>query len=184
MKIRINTSPLANLFQQKHYISWLLYGLSTLLILLLQTAPRFFPSLLGVRPAPLIGFVICVAILGGTRTGVTVGVLAGLLCGIYSHHLFGFDALVFMLLGLIAGLLVEWFLRANFYTALLLCAGGILSYSLLEWLFCYAVLGRVDLAAILFKFILPSGLYTFALTPLVYWFSLVLARFVRRCVNN
>ncbi len=184
MKTRVNTGPLANLMQKKHYLTWLIYGLSTLLVLLLQTAPRCFPTVIGARPMPLTAFVICVAILGGARTGATVGVLAGLLWGVFSARVFGFDALVLMLFGLVAGLLVEWFLRANFYTALLLCGAGVLMHCILEWFFCYVIFGQENLGEILVKVLLANAVYTFLLTPLVYGFVLLIARFVRRRING
>ena len=184
MKTRVGKGPVSNLFAQKRVIVWLVYALSTLLLLVVQTAPRFFPAIGGARPMPLLTFVICVAVLGGARTGVTVGVIAGVLWGVFSSRLFGFDALLLMLLGLAAGLLVEWLLRANFYTALLLCAGGILLYVLFDWLFFYVIFQRAQPFAILFKVLLPSGLYTVLLTPIVYAFSLLIARFVRRKENG
>lgn len=184
MKTHVNKSPFSNLLQKKHYILWLVYGLSTLLVLLLQSAPRFFPSVFSARPAPLTVFVICVAVLGGARTGATIGAFAGLLWGVFSFRLFGFDALLLMLFGLVAGLLVEWFLRANFFTALLLSSCGVLLHVLLEWLICYVLLGKENLGEILFRALLPNGIYTILLTPLIYGFSLLLARFVRRQVNG
>ncbi len=184
MKLRVNTGPLSNAFQQKNYISWLIYGLSTLLIVLLQMAPRMIPAIFYFRPLPIVVFVICVAVLGGARTGVTVGVLAGLFCGMFSTHIFGFDVLMLMLFGLIAGLLVEWLLRANLYSALLLSFVGLLIYCLAEWLFGYVLKGYEDLSSILFRVILPCGGYTVLLTPLVYWFALAITRFVRRRLNG
>lgn len=184
MKTRVNTGPFQNLLQKKNAVLWLVYGLSTLLVLLLQSAPRFFPAVFFARPTPLTVFVICVAVLGGARTGATVGVFSGLLWGVFSSRLFGFDALLLLLLGLAAGLLVEWFLRANFFTALLLGSCGVFLHALLEWLFCYVIFGKENLSEILFKVLLPNGIYTVLLIPFVYGFSLLLARFVRRRLAN
>lgn len=184
MKNRVNKSPFVNLLQEKHYLVWLIYGLSTLLVLLSQTAPRFFPTIVGARPMPLLTFVICVAVFSGARTGATIGVLAGVLWGVFSSHVFGLDALLLMLLGLVAGLLVEWFFRANFFTAILLCSCGILLHVLVEWVFCYVIFEKENLFEILFKVLLPNGLYTLLITPVVYGFSLLLARFARRRANG
>ncbi len=180
MKTRVNSSPFSTLLQQKNYLPWLLYGLSTLLVLLLQTAPRIFPTVSFARPFPLVAFVICTAVLGGARAGAAVGVFSGILWGVFSFRLFGFDALLLMLCGLAAGLLVEWFLRANFYTALLLSSSGVLLYVLLEWFFCYAIFRKENLSEILFKVLLPNGLYTLVTIPLTYLLCYLIARFVRR----
>lgn len=183
MKTRVNANPLAMLLQEKNYLPWLVYGLSTLLVLLLQSAPKVFPTILDARPVPLVTFVICAGVLGGARVGASIGVLAGLLWGVFSFRLFGFDAMILLVLGLVAGVLVEWFLRANFFTALLLCSCGMLLHLLLEWLFCYAIFGKENLSAILFNVLLPNGVYTVLLTPLVFWFAYIIARFVRRKMN-
>ncbi len=180
MKTRVNTGPFSNLLQYKNVIIWLVYVLSTILVLVLQSAPRFFPSIFGIRPFPLVPYVICVAVFGGARTGATVGLLSGLLWGVFSTHVYGFDALVLMLFGLVAGLLVEWFLRANFYTALVLCASATVAYCLLEWLCCFVFVGRANVWATLFTVLLPNGVYTVILIPLVFLFTLAIARFVRR----
>ncbi len=184
MKTRVNSGFFSKLLKQKQYPVWLVYGLSTLLVLLLQIAPRGFPTVFGARPMPLTVFVICVATLAGARTGATIGVLAGLLWGVFSSHLFGFDALLLMLFGLVAGLLVEWFLRANFYTALLLCFGGVALHCLLEWIFCHVIFGHENLVEIFTQVLLPNGAYTVVLTPLIYGFALLIARFARRYLNS
>lgn len=182
MKNRVNKSPFAHLLQKKNYLIWIAYGLSTLLVLLLQTSPRAFPTIFGARPMPMLTFVICVAIFSGARTGAAIGLAAGVLCGIFSFYVFGFDAILLMLFGLAAGLLSEWFLRANFFTAMLLCSCGVFLRVLLEWIFCYVIFDKENLFEILYKVLLPNGLYTLLLTPVVYGFSLLLARFARRRV--
>ena len=184
MKTRVNSNPFTTLLQQKNYLPWLLYGQATLLVLLLQTAPNFILPVFHARPIPLVSFVICVAVLGGARTGVTVGVLAGILWGVFSFRTFALDALVLMLFGLTVGLLVEWYLRANFYTAMLLCAGGVALYVLLEWFFCYVIFQKENLSEILFKVLLPNGIYTLVVAPLVYMFCYLIARFIRRRANT
>ncbi len=184
MNTRVNSGSFRNLLQKKNVVLWLVYGFSTLLILLLQSAPQFFPTVFYARPTPLTVFVICVAVLGGARTGATIGVFAGLLWGVFSSRLFGLDALILLAFGLAAGLLVEWFLRANIFTALLLGSCGVILHVLFEWLFCYVIFARENLSEILFKVLLPNGIYTIILIPLIYGFSLLLARFVRRRQGN
>ncbi len=184
MKTRVNSNPLATLLQQKNYLSWLIYGLSTLLVVLLQAAPNAIPTVLNARPIPLIVFVISVAVLGGARTGTAVGVLAGLLWGVFSFRVFAFDAIVLMLFGLVAGLLVEWYLRANFFTAMLLCSCGIVLHIFIEWLLCYVIFQKENSVEILFKVLLPNGAYTLLSAPLIYMLCYLIARFIRRRANT
>ena len=129
---------------------------------------------------PIVLLVVCVALCEGAQAGAIIGALSGLLWGIYSFRLFGFDALVLMLIGLTAGLLVEWLLRANLLTALLLCTGASLAQALLEWLFCYVLFFKEQVLVVLCRVYLPNCLYTAVLTPLMYWLVLGLARLIRR----
>lgn len=171
------------LFRHKNYLSLLIYGLAALTVLLLQNAPHLFPTLWGARPVPIVLLVVCVALCEGAQAGAIIGALSGLLWGIYSFRLFGFDALVLMLLGLTAGLLVEWLLRANLLSALLLCTGACLAQALLEWLFCYVLFFKEQVLAVLCRVYLPNCLYTVLLTPLMYWLVLGLARLIRRSIR-
>lgn len=171
-------------FWSKTYVSWLVYGLLALLILVMQTAPRLFPAVVFARPVPLVPFVVCVALFEGARIGAGIGLIAGLLWDVYSFRLFGFDALLLMAIGLAVGLLVQWLLRANFLSALLLSAGAILLQAVLEWLFCHVLFQKEELLTWLVKVYLPNAAYTMVLVPLIYWLALAVARFLRRRANS
>ncbi len=167
-------------FRHKNVSSLLVYGIGALVLLLLQNAPSFFPTVWYARPIPLISYVVCVAVLEGAKAGAIIGALSGLLWGLYAFRVFGFDALLLMLIGLIAGLLVEWLLRANFLSAMLLCAASVVAQSLIEWLFSYVVFYKPIAFAVLLQSYLPNCLYTILLSPVVYGLVLWLARLLRR----
>ncbi len=168
------------LFRHRNYSSILLYSAGALLLLLLQAAPNVFPTVWFARPVPLVLYVVCVGVFEGAKAGALIGALSGLLWGLYSFRLFGFDALILLAIGLTAGLLVEWLLRANFLTAALLCGCAVLLQALLEWFFTYVLFQREGVFAILLQAYLPNCLYTILLMPLVYWCVLLLARLLRR----
>lgn len=176
----MKTKRSTGLFWVRNYLSWILYGLGALLIVLLQMAPRFFPVILNARPAPLLLFVVCVAVFEGPKVGAAVGVFAGLLWDLYSFRLFGLNAFILLLISITVGLLVQWLLRANFLSGMLLCAGGVLAHTLLDWLLCYALFLHNETGVVLLHVYLPNALYTMALAPFIYWMVLVMARFLRR----
>lgn len=167
-------------FRHKNISSLILYGVGALLILILQNAPSFFPTIWYARPLPLISYVVCVAALEGAKAGAIIGALSGVLWGLYAMRVFGFDALLLMLIGLVAGLLVEWLLRANFLSSMLLCAASALVYALIEWFCSYIVFYKPTAFSVLFQAYLPNCLYTILLSPVVYWVVLRLARLLRR----
>lgn len=164
----------------KNYISWLLYGGLALLLMLVQTAPRFFPVIGYARPTPLILFAVCVAFFEGPQMGAVIGTIAGLLWDLYSFHLFGLNAVFLLIISVAVGLLVQWLLRANFLSGMLLCVGGVMVHMLLEWLLCYVLFLDPESGAVLVRVYLPNALYTIALAPIMYAVVLLVARFLRR----
>lgn len=164
----------------RNALSWVVYGLLTLLVLLFQNAPRFFPTVWHARPIPLVLLVVCIALFEGVRLGAGIGLLAGLMWDVYSFRLFGYDALILLLIGVTVGLLVQWLLRANFLSALLLCTAAVLTYTLTEWLFCHVIFQKQEIWTLLLEAYLPNALYTLVLAPLMIWLVLQIARYLRR----
>ncbi len=165
-------------------IPWILYGSIALLLALLQMSPRGFPVVAYARPEPLLLFTVCVAMLEGPTIGSVMGVVSGLLWNLYSPRLFGYYGLILMLIGVTVSLLVQWLLRANFLSAMLLCTGAVVVYTLLDWLLCYVLFMHDETVAVLIKVYLPNALYTVLLAPLMYWLILWIARLLRRKKSN
>ena len=176
----MNNKKSSGLFRTQNYWTWILYGISVLLVALMQMSPRFFPEIAYARPTPLVIFVVCVAMLEGPAVGSIMGMVAGLLWGLYSTRVFGYYGLMLMGIGLIVGLMVQWLLRANFLSAMLLCVGGVVVYSMLDWLICYVLYLNAEATTVLVHVYLPNALYTVLLSPIMYGCVLLLAQFLRR----
>ncbi|MBQ6445274.1 MAG: hypothetical protein IJI95_02755, partial [Clostridia bacterium] len=74
------------------------------------------------------------------------------------------------------GLLMNYLMRNNLWSANILSALVILLYVTLHWL-CFVVLRGVDQGAFTYiNYYLPSALYSFAFTPVFY---VILRRFMR-----
>ncbi|MBE6757853.1 MAG: hypothetical protein E7552_04810 [Ruminococcaceae bacterium] len=141
----------------------LAYGLLILLLGVWQLSPRGWPAVCGGRPLLLVPLVVAVAMFSGPVGGAAAGVAAGVLWGLFSEALFGFHALMLMLLGCAVGLLVRLLLRNNALSALLLCGGGTAVYALADWL-CNCVLPHPDGALLLlWRTVLPNTVYTLVL---------------------
>ena len=168
------------IFRSQNVLSWILYGVSAFLLFLTQMAPRFFPVIMNARPMPLILLVVCVAMFEGPYMGAGIGVIAGLLWDLYSFRVFGLHAFLLMAIAVMVGLLVQWILRANFISGMLLCVSGVLTHSLMEWLVCYALFMHSETWTVAVKVYLPNALYTVLLAPIMYGAVLLLARFLRR----
>lgn len=176
----MNNKKSSGLFRTQNYWTWILYGALVLIVALMQMSPRFFPVIAHARPTPLVLIAVCVAMLEGPAVGAIIGTVAGLLWDMYSDRIFGYYGLILFGIGLIVGLLIQWLLRANFLSAMLLCVGGVLVYTLLDWLICYVLFLREEIWTVLVSVYLPNALYTALLSPLAYGGILLLARFLRR----
>ena len=180
----MKTKQTAGSFMGRNYLSWIVYGLSALLITLMQNAPNFFPPIYFARPTPLVLFVVCVAMFEGYRTGAAIAITSGLLWDLYSDRIFGFTALQLLFIGVIVALLVQWLLRTNFWSCMLLCVSGVLVQMIAEWFFRYVLFMADESLMILWRVYLPNALYTIVLSPLMYWLVLLLAQFLRRKQKN
>lgn len=170
----------SSLFRMQNYWTWIMYSVAVLLLALMQMSPRFFPEIAYARPTPLVVFVVCVAMLEGPAVGSIMGMIAGLLWGLYSTRVFGYYGLILMIIGLTVGLLVQWLLRANFLSAMLLCVSGVVVYSMLDWLICYVLYLNAEATTVLLHVYLPNAMYTMLLSPLMYGCVLLMAQFLRR----
>lgn len=167
-------------FRYKNIRSWVVYGITALVLFMFQYIPTLLPRIGNARPLPLLIFVVCVSVFEGARAGAVMGILSGLLWGLYSSHVFGFDALILMIIGIACGLLVEWLMRANFLTTCILCFSAILFQLLCDWFFCHVLFGAPNKLEMLWRMYLPNGLYTLCLTPLMF----VLIRFIARKIRK
>lgn len=176
----MKTNQSSGAWRLRNVMPWILYSAIALLLALLQMAPNGFPFGSLARPTPLVTFVVCVAMLEGPTIGSVMGIVAGLLWNLYSPRLFGYYGLLLMLIGVTVGLLVQWLLRANFPSAMLLCLGAVAVYTLLDWMLSYVLFMDREMWTVLGNVYLPNALYTILLSPLMYWLILWLARLLRR----
>ena len=79
-----------------------------------------FPEIFGVKANPLIPLVICIGMFEREIAGAVLGMLAGILWDSVSPMGDGYNALLLMLAGAAAGLLIDYLMRNNLMTALLL----------------------------------------------------------------
>lgn len=180
----MKTKQTSGFVRLRNIMPWVLYCATALVLALLQMSPNGFPPIAFARPEPLVLFVVCVAMLEGPSIGSVIGIVSGLLWNLYSPRLFGYYGLILMLIGVTVGLLVQWWLRANFASAMLLCSGAVLLYTLLDWALCYVLFMDTQAIPVLLNVYLPNALYTVLLSPLMYWLILWMARLLRRHKNT
>ena len=156
------------------------YGALVLLFGLWQFSPRAWPVIGGGRPLLLVPLTAAVAMFAGPVAGAAAGVAAGVFWGLYSDALFGFHALLLLVIGCAVGLFVRLLLRNNWLSAALLCGGAVVTYTLLDWLCNYLLPLREGLFLLLWHTVLPNMVYTLILSVPIYG----VVRGVTKLLNN
>lgn len=157
-------------------LKWTIYALLLLAAYIAGQNP-FVLNLFGVRPVLILPVAISVAMFEHEFTGGIFAAAAGILWGISSDTVFGYYAIVLLVLGAAAGLICSYGLSPNLLTALLLSFGASLITGLLDFFFQYVLWGYNGLGRFFLTSMLPTILITaFFILPIYYLVRLINGR--------
>ena len=155
--------------EQKYtYSVRLFYVVLLLCSSLIQNTAHLFPTIFGAHAFLLIPAVVCISMFERDMTATVMGVLAGAFWDIYSAWGDGFHAILMMLSSTVVCLLLNYVMRNNLVTALILGAGTVFLYLTFMWLFFCLARGVDGTGLAYLTYYLPSALYTFLFTPVYY----------------
>ncbi|MFA9380104.1 MAG: hypothetical protein ACERKO_03485 [Acetanaerobacterium sp.] len=157
-------------------IKWTLYTLVLVLSYIIGQDPHLF-SLWGVRPVLIVPVAVCVAMFEHEFSGGVFAVVAGILWGCSSDAVFGYYAILLLVLGVAAGLICSYGLSPNLLTALLLAGGSSLILGLLDFFFFYVLWSYNGLMPFFLTRMLPTiALTALAVIPYYFIIRLIHAR--------
>lgn len=155
------------------FFKWGSYSLILFLFYILQTMPGLF-ELWGVKPVLIMSLAVCISMFEDVLPSAVFGMAAGLLWDISSDKLFGFNGLIFLVISAAVSLLCIYYLRSKLLNSLMFIGAAALCQGFIDYAFYYVLWGYSGVSKILYLHILPTALYTAAVTPLVF----LLVRFV------
>lgn len=156
---------------------WFCYSCVLVLGGVLQTTPGFL-TIGNVKPVFILPVCLAVAVAEGAWAGAVFGAVGGLLWDLTAGRTAGLMATGVLLLCFGAAILLELYLRANRTNFLLLAGVGCLAILSLDFLFSYLMRGYARPAERFLSVVLPTSVFTAAVSPLAWWFVLrVAARF-------
>jgi len=142
-------------------------ALILLLLSVLQNTDGLFPQIFGVRALLLIPAVVCIAMYERDIWGMILGLFAGALWDIFSSGA-SFNALYLLTIGFLCGTLINTIMRNNIVTASLLSFISAFIYNTGYWIF-NIILPKTDSAAfLLWRYYLPSVVFTTLLAPVIF----------------
>lgn len=139
-----------------------------LFVNILQNTRGYFPEIFGARAFLLIPLVVCIGMFEREITGAVLGLFAGALWDVFSGLGDGYNTLFLMVIGAMCGLLINLLMRNHLLTALILCTGASVAYVLSYALFFIVAQGLDNAWFLIFRYYLPSCIYTLIFTPLFY----------------
>lgn len=161
---------------RKKLLRWLAYAGIFILLAVLQTTPGFLPTIWGSVPVFMLPAVIAVGMQEGETAGAVCGIIGGLVWDAHCTSVFGYNALFLMLLGITAGLLVQFLFRKSVVTSLIFCVCGVVLYELCGWFFFDYMTGRQDFVFCLVHIVLPVAAYTLLFAAPLYYGAVLLGR--------
>ncbi|MEG1448521.1 MAG: rod shape-determining protein MreD [Oscillospiraceae bacterium] len=160
-----------------------LYVVLFLLFAVLQSTPNFL-ELFGTRPILLFPCVVAVAMADGELVGGIFGAIGGIFCDYTMSNIFGVNAMLLLVGGTLIGLLVIYYVKDSVKNSLYLCGIVVFTRSLLDLLFGYTIWGYGENFYMFTRGILPSCIYTIAVTPIFYFMFKKLRAFFESKINR
>jgi len=143
-----------------------LYALFVFACFWLTTALSWFEAA-GVHAQLMTAAVVLVGVFEGRRAGAAAGAFAGALMDAVIARSEAFYTLFFMLAGFVCGLLCEQLFRRRLGAAFLFTAAALCAQEILFFAIFYLIAGRAGMDALM-RVALPEGLFSLALSPLLY----------------
>lgn len=135
---------------------------------ILQTTLFAMFSIGGIRPNLLIIAVASIGFLGGKKTGIYTGFFSGLLIDVCFRSIYGANALLYMYIGYLCGLLKKVLFPKDIKLPLLFIAVSDLAYNILHYFFYFLFRGKFDLFYYIGNIILPEVVYTSIMACVLY----------------
>lgn len=147
---------------------WACYSLVLLLGAVLQTTPGFL-SVGSVKPVFILPICLAVALCEGPYAGAFFGAAGGLLWDLAAGRTAGLLGIASLLLCFGAALVVESYLQVNHMNFVLISGLGCLAITSMDFLFNYAMRGYTGMAQRFLGVVLPTCVFSAAVSPLVFW---------------
>ncbi len=154
---------------KKRHIVILIDFVLLALSLMIHFNPLFSLKIYGANPMLPLAFLVAISIFSSELYAVMAGLLTGIFVDSVSSVAFGFNTCLFILIGFLVAFTARYLFNNNVYAALALAAISGFMYFVLRWFFFDALSHSAnDSFTYLYKFALPSVVYTAVVSVLIY----------------
>lgn len=147
---------------------------------LLQTA--MFPALeiAGVKPNFMLIVTASFGFMRGSREGMLVGFVSGLMIDIQSGDMIGYYALIYLAAGYLNGIFEQIYFDEDIKLPLFLIAGSDLLYGMTIYFLSFLLRSDFNFLYYLNRIIIPETIYTIVITLIVY----PLLLYINQCLEE
>lgn len=157
-------------------IKYITYVAVFLLLYLVQVTPGFL-QIFGIKPLIILPAVVCLAMHERELVGGLLGALGGMLCDLSSFTYFGFNAIMFLLMGIAVGLLVEYMMKESMGNAVFFTLCGLVIQMIVSFFFQYGIWSYEDTGRLWLWHIIPCICYSLVYVPPLFLMFRKLSRF-------
>lgn len=151
-----------------------------LICLILQYTLMPALAIAQVAPNLMLCFVVSFGLMRGNRAGMVLGFIAGILTDsmymVLGYYVFGYHALIYMLMGYLCGYCYRIFYDDDVKMPVVMTAAADFIYGMIVYITQFLLRGRINFFFYLKRFILPEMIYTILITLVLYRFFLFLNR--------
>ena len=162
-------------FEKELYIKRILFLILISITAVFQNTP-VLPVLGNAHAWVLIPLVVSIAMNEKSVPSMFFGILAGVLWDFASEAIDGYYAIVFCVIAFTCSMLVNFVMRNNIMSALLLSFVAVGAVTLLNWLLFVVFKHYGSNSYTLLNYYIPSGVYTFVFTPISYYITLAISK--------
>ncbi len=162
------------------YIRYLAYMIEIIVFYVLEQIPNTLPNINGVKPLILILIGIMIALFEGEKVGTVFGLIVGLFLDCGSTGTIGFYSIIMACAGFLVGVIAQRMIKINLVTALLVSTPFIFVVYIMHFLVNYLFCGYKDVLYAMCSHYLIGILYTFLLSPFIYFFNKAFAVNIKR----
>ncbi len=147
----------------------IVYILEIILCFVIQTAMYQYINLADIMPNMLLILVVSYAYMRGRMTGLTLGLVCGLLMDLMSgSYLIGVNGLIYILIGYFIGYTKRYYSNDDYTFPIIITAISDLVYGIMFYMLEFLLRGRLNFIYYLRRMILPEIIYTVAVSVLLY----------------
>lgn len=164
--------PLRHKIKDYFNMRYLIYFLSLIINLALQSTFLNKISLIGIKPNIILIAVITISCLRNEKEGAVYGFLAGLLQDCYFSSYIGSYVFLYTFIGYFCGFLLKGFYRENFILPMGIVVAVTFLYNFIYYVLNILLLGYTDIMYFILHIILPEMVYNAIASIFIYNFYL------------